>query len=179
MKKLWLVLGFLAFTAACSDKNNEEKNTEDLPMEAVLEEGEQVVVRPNFDVKFEDEVYKYNLANIQSGCDKGSEIVCAIDLAAKCTINPDFAECDKAKMPKFLFMSKESLTMDDGTSVRPTEMTVQITKIKPIDANMIEVYTKGTCNGTWFGVCEGNIIYVLNNKSGKWIVKDIYNRQSY
>lgn len=179
MKKLWLVLGVLALASACSDKQDNEENKENLPLEAVLEESEQIVVQPEFDVKYEEEVYKYNLSNISAGCDKGSEIVCAVDLAAKCTVNPDFAECDKTQMPKFMFMSKESLQMDDGTSVRPTEMTFQITKIKPIDVNMIEVYTEGTCNGTWFGLCQGKIIYVLSNKTGKWIVKDVYPRQSY
>ena len=60
-----------------------------------------------------------------------------------------------------------------------TELTFEILKIKPIDANTVEIYTKGTCNGNWFGLCNGNIIYVLSNKSGSWVVKDIYALQSF
>ena len=48
MKKFWLAFGLLVFAGACSDKQ-EEQNPENLPLEEVLEEGEQVVVRPNFE----------------------------------------------------------------------------------------------------------------------------------
>jgi len=44
---------------------------------------------------------------------------------------------------------------------------------------MIEVYTQGSCNGMWFGLCEGNIIYVLSNKNGFWAVKDVYARENF
>lgn len=171
MKKLWLVFGLLVFAGACSDKQ-EEQNPENLPLEEVLEEGEQVVVRPNFDIKFEEETYIYKFGESQAGCDKGSDVVCAIDLYAKCTLDPKGSECDKKKMPKFVFMDDESLQ-------RPTEMRFKIVKIKPVDANMIEVYTQGSCNGMWFGLCEGNIIYVLSNKNGFWAVKDVYARENF
>ena len=73
MKKLWLVFGLLVFAGACSDKQ-EEQNPENLPLEEVLEEGEQVVVRPNFDIKFEEETYTYKFGESQAGCDKGSDV---------------------------------------------------------------------------------------------------------
>lgn len=171
MNKLWLTLGLLFLTSACSDKPDEPYQT-DLAEEKVLEEGEPIVVRPNFDIKFEEETYTYKLGEKQKNCDKGSEVVCAIDLYAKCTLDPKGSACDRQKMPKFVFMEDESLQ-------RPTEMRFKIVRIKPIDANMIEVYTQSSCNGMWFGLCEGNIIYVLSNKSGGWVVKDVYARENF
>ena len=41
MKKLWLAFGLLVFAGACSDKQ-EEQNPENLPLEEVLEEGEEI-----------------------------------------------------------------------------------------------------------------------------------------
>lgn len=89
----------------------------------------------------------------------------------KCTINHKLPECDPKKLPKFTFMEDESLQ-------RPSQASFQIVKLKPIDAHTVEVYTKSDCNGVWFGLCKGNIIYVLNNRSGNWTVKDIYALQS-
>lgn len=173
MKKLWMVLVLLTFVAACSDKKDEQaQNPENVPLEKALEEGEQIVVRPDFDIKFEEVTYSYKLGKTQKGCDKGSDIVCAIDLYMKCTLNFKDSECVKNKLPKFVFMDDESLQ-------RPTEMSFKIIKIKPIDTNMIEVYTESTCNGMWFGLCEGNIIYVLSNKSGSWVVKDVYAMENF
>ena len=171
MNRLWLIFGLLFFTTACSEKQ-EKTNPETVPLEEALEEGEQIVVRPNFDVKFEEKTYTYKLGENKPGCDKGSEIVCAIDLYAKCTLEPENSTCDKGKMPKFVFMDDESLQ-------RPTEMSFKIVKIKPVDANMIEVYTESSCNGMWFGLCQGNIIYVLSNKNGGWVVKDVYARENF
>lgn len=167
MKKLWLILGVLALASACSEKESEEARIENLPLEEALEEGEQVVVQPKYDISFTNEAYSYDISNLALECDKGSDIICAIDLTLKCTINHKAKECTPAKMPKFVFMEDESLQ-------RPTKIEFKIEKIKPIDANMLEVYTKSTCNGGWFGLCQGNIIYVLNNKNGNWVVKDIY-----
>ena len=68
--------------------------------------------------------------------------------------------------------------MEDESLQRPSQASFQIVKLKPIDAHTVEVYTKSDCNGVWFGLCKGNIIYVLNNRSGNWTVKDIYALQS-
>lgn len=173
MKKLWMMLLLVAFVSGCSDKKEEQtQNTENVPLEAALEEGEQIVVQPNFDIEFEETTYRYKLGETQKGCNKGSEVACAIDLYMKCTLNFKDSECAKDKLPKFVFMDDESLQ-------RPTEMSFKITKIKPIDTHMIEVYTESTCNGMWFGLCEGNIIYVLSNKSGGWVVKDVYAMENF
>ena len=168
MKKLGSVLAAILLITACSDPQ-EQKNTdaEALPAEAVLEQGEEIVVQPKFDIQFEDMVYSYDAVNLPGKCEKGSDVICAIDLQVKCTINPKLSECDVKKLPKFTFMDDESLR-------RPTQQTFQVVKIKPIDPYTIEVYTKGTCNGVWFGLCQGNIVYVLHHKDGVWVVKDLY-----
>lgn len=69
-------------------------------------------------------------------------------------------------------------TLEDDSLQRPTKASFQIVRLKPIDANTVEVYTKSDCNGVWFGLCKGNIVYVLSNKSGSWAVKDLYALQS-
>ena len=70
-------------------------------------------------------------------------------------------------MPKFVFMEDESLQ-------RPTSQSYKITKIKPLSDGSVEVYTQSTCNGNWFGLCNGNIIYVMSHQDNHWIVKEIY-----
>ncbi len=142
MKKFWAALSAVLLISACSDKQEE---TTQAQTEQQLEAGEQVVAKPQFDIQFEDIVYNYESGNLPQGCDKGSDIVCAIDMQVKCTIDHKLAECDPKKLPKFTF---------------------------------IEVYTKSDCNGVWFGLCKGNIVYVLSNKSGSWAVKDLYALQS-
>ena len=41
-------------------------------------------------------------------------MVCAIDLYAKCTLDPKGSECDKKKMPKFVFMDDENKALIDS-----------------------------------------------------------------
>ena len=171
MKNFWFALGAVLLISSCSDKKEEQTQVSELSTEQALEAGEQIVAKPQFDIKFEEITYHYDATNLPVKCDKGSEVVCAIDLQLKCTINHKLPECDPKKLPKFTFMEDESLQ-------RPSQASFQIVKLKPIDAHTVEVYTKSDCNGVWFGLCKGNIIYVLNNRSGNWTVKDIYALQS-
>ena len=171
MKKFLFAFGALLLISACSDEKTSNQDTSTLSTQEALEEGEEIIAHPQFDVKFEDIVYQYDSNNLPQGCDKGSDMVCAIDLQVKCTINPKLQECDTKKLPRFTFMEDESLQ-------RPTQSSFQIIKLKPIDATTVEVYTKSDCNGVWFGLCKGNIVYVLSNKSGTWVVKDLYALQS-
>ncbi len=172
MNKFLYVLSALLLISACSDeKKTQQEELSTLSTQEALEEGEEIVARPQFDVEFEDIVYHYDINNLPQGCDKGSDMVCAIDLQVKCTINPKLAECDAKKLPRFTFMEDESLQ-------RPTQSSFQIVKLKPIDATTVEVYTKSECNGVWFGLCKGNIVYVLSNAKGSWVVKDLYALQS-
>ena len=172
MRKFLCAFSALLLISACSDeKKTQQEELSTLSTQEALEEGEEIVARPQFDVEFEDVVYHYDINNLPQGCDKGSDMVCAIDLQVKCTINPKLAECDAKKLPRFTFMEDESLQ-------RPTQSSFQIVKLKPIDATTVEVYTKSECNGVWFGLCKGNIVYVLNNAKGTWVVKDLYALQS-
>lgn len=171
MQKFLITLCAFLAISACSDKNENQNPAADVPLEQALDEGEKVIARPQFDIKYEEQVYSYDADHLPGKCEKGSEVVCAIDLQVKCTINHKLAECDPKKLPKFTFMEDDSLQ-------RPTTATFQIVKIKPIDPYTIEVYTKSDCNGVWFGLCKGNIVYVLNNKDGGWTVKDLYALQS-
>lgn len=120
-----------------------------------------------------EEVYSFDLNTLTSGCKNDSEIICAINMSIKCTINPDFTECDSQRenMPGFVFMRDDSLQ-------RPTSQSYKISKIKPLDNGTIEIYTQSTCNGNWFGLCNGNIIYVMSQKNGHWKVKDLYALES-
>ncbi len=117
---------------------------------------------------FEDKQFNYQNNKLSSSCKLGSEMACAVDFAVKCTLNPDYEGCRESKLPKFIFMTDEALE-------RPTEMTFKIAKIKPIHPDLVEVHTDSTCNGKWFGLCQGRIIYVLvPSENNGWRVKDIY-----
>lgn len=160
MKKILSVFLISSLLLACSPK--EEENTP--PPEASEASALQA---PSVPVS--DEVYSFELQTLTPGCSNESQMICAVNLMVKCTINPDFAECttNKDKMPKFTFMVDESLG-------RPTKQTYQITKIKPLPEGLVEVYTKSECDGKWFGLCKGNIIYVMQQKNNLWTVKDVY-----
>ena len=117
----------------------------------------------------ENEIYSYDIKNLPQTCKYPSQMVCAVELAVKCSINPSTQECQqhKKELPSFIFMEDESLQ-------RPTQQSYKITKLKPLADGSIEVYTQSTCNGNWFGLCNGNIIYVMENKENHWFVKDLY-----
>ena len=114
-------------------------------------------------------VFSFDVQNLKEGCDNSSEIVCAINATIKCILNPDFSECSKTKknMPSFVFMKDESLQ-------RPTFQSYKITKLTPRADGAVEVYTQSSCNGNWFGLCNGNIIYVMRNIDSVWKVEDMY-----
>ena len=69
--------------------------------------------------------------------------------------------------------------MEDPTLKRPTNVSYQIVKTKQITENITEVYTKMSCDGNWFGLCNGNIIYVLENLNSSWKLQDIYALQQF
>ncbi|MBQ8870668.1 MAG: hypothetical protein IJ019_04760 [Alphaproteobacteria bacterium] len=121
----------------------------------------------NKDIAIEDMVFEYKKDNLKTDCKQDSKMLCAVDFAVKCTINPEFEGCKESKLPKFIFMSDESLK-------RPTEISYKLHKMKPIAADLVEVHTDSTCNGNWFGLCQGRVIYVLVPYNDSWRVKDIY-----
>ena len=153
MKKLLSLLMVLLTISACS--KSEEQSPKPTPAPTVSID--------------KDTIFSFDINTLSVGCDNNSEIVCAINASIKCTINPEFAECAelKAFMPNFIFMQDDSLQ-------RPTSQSYKITKIKPLSDGTVEVYTQSTCNGNWFGLCNGNIIYVMDYQNNHWIVKDLY-----
>lgn len=128
---------------------------------------EKIVVAQEPKVALEDKTFSYTSENLKVGCDEDSKMICAVELAVKCTLNPDFEECADTKLPRFIFMSDEGLN-------RPTELSFKIHKIKPIASDLVEIHTNSTCNGNWFGLCQGRVIYVLVPQENSWRVKDIY-----
>ncbi|MDR1026124.1 MAG: hypothetical protein LBL47_01870 [Lactobacillus sp.] len=128
---------------------------------------ETMVLKPSFDVRYDASEHLINSQNSNVECEADSEILCAVETMVKCSINPSAEFCSKDKVPDFVFMEDENLG-------RPTEVSYQITRINPIDENMLEVHTKSNCDGTWFGLCKGNVIYVLDSSKGYIRVKDVY-----
>lgn len=116
---------------------------------------------------FEDKVYEYNAESLSDNCNLNSKMACAVDFAIKCTLNPNYSGCHEAKLPRFIFMEDENLQ-------RPTKISFKISKIKPISSDLVELHTDSTCNGNWFGLCQGRVIYVLVPLNDGWRVKDIY-----
>lgn len=114
-------------------------------------------------------VFSFDVSNLQTGCDNKSELICTINTTIKCILNPHFSECKtfEKQMPSYVFMEDESL-------IRPTFQSYKITKLVPLNDGSIEVHTQSSCNGNWFGLCNGNIIYVMRNIDSKWIITNMY-----
>ncbi len=154
MKKLFLIACCTLLITSCFKKEEKQQET---------------TTQAKIDVDISEKVYSFDLNTLTSGCDESSEIICAINTSIKCTINPEFSDCEQAKnaMPKFVFLNDENLQ-------RPTSQSYKVNKLKPLPDGTVEVYTQSTCNGNWFGLCNGNIIYIMTNKNNTWIVKEIY-----
>ncbi len=156
MKKyVAFLLVAVSLVVSCSDKSEDVSAAE-------VNNTENIAV-PEYDKK----VFSYQLGELQDGCPVNSAMICAINQAAKCTINPKHKDCDKQLLPSFIFMEDESLQ-------RPTEMSFRVYKLKPINGGLVEVYTESMCNGGWFGLCKGTIIYVLAPQGENWKVDNIY-----
>lgn len=162
MKKFWLALLAVNLVISCSEKNENE----DIPAAV---ESKQISLNqaPIFD--FADKTFSFQKDSLPETCSDDNEIVCAVMQTVICTINPAQAKCDKSLMPSFIFMEDESLD-------RPTQMSYKIIELKPLAGGQLEVHTDSTCNGNWFGLCHGRIIYVMTQQNGHWVVKDIYAR---
>lgn len=117
---------------------------------------------------FNEELHLYKASDLNSGCASDDKIFCAIERTVKCTMAPEFDECDKKYVPSFVLGKIKDV-------VRPTEMSFQIVKIKPIAGEKdIAVYTKSDCDTMWFGLCKGTVVYSLSPKGEGWAVTNIY-----
>ncbi|MBE6451958.1 MAG: hypothetical protein E7012_00515 [Alphaproteobacteria bacterium] len=157
MKNILWIFCFITLLSSCIKKEEKQINNNESTKQNIESE-----INKNT-------VFSFDINTLKEGCETQSQMICTINYSIKCTINPTFSECKqyKAFMPNFIFMQDESLK-------RPTSQSYKITKIKPLADGTIEVYTQSTCNGNWFGLCNGNIIYVMDYQNNQWTVKDIY-----
>ena len=163
MKKFLFTLCCILLLNACNDKKEEQSQPESTALLPVI----------NIPSDLMQKTYSYQKDNLPDSCSVNNEIICAIETAVKCALNPNQHSCRKDSLPDFIFYD-DAMFAEGGVAGRPTEQSFKITRIKTIDAHTIEVITLGQCNSNWFGACEGNIIYVLSNQSGSWLVKEIY-----
>ena len=155
---LFLLAGVLG-VSSCSDESDK-----------AIEESDPAAAEA---IDFDKEVFTFDAASLIEGCSAGSEMVCAINLFVKCSIDPQRPEClkNKDRLPSFVFMSDESLE-------RPTHVSYRISRLKPLPGSNVEVYTQSRCNGKWFGLCNGHIIYVMSPAGSDWNVQDVYALQT-
>lgn len=110
----------------------------------------------------------YEFDKLSEECRKDDMVFCAIEKAVKCTINPDLGVCDKESVPSFVLGKVED-------NIRPSKIGFNIVKIKPsTDSQAISVYTKSQCDASWFGLCNGTVIYLLEPSNNGWKVMNIY-----
>ncbi len=152
MKNFFFLFTFFIILAACSKTDTTAEKTQ-----AAAETLDK------------ETVFSFDVKNLIPDCNSSSEIICAINQTIKCTLNPEFEECAQAKdkIPSFVFMQDESLQ-------RPTFQSYKIIKLTPRSDGAVEVYTQSSCDGNWFGLCNGNIIYVMRNIDSVWRVTDMY-----
>ena len=114
-----------------------------------------------------DSIYTFNIENVTENCTQENPQFCAVENAVKCTVNPDSEFCKNSKLPEFIFMKDPSID-------RPSEISYKIVNKKVLPNNTTEIYTESACNGNWFGLCQGTVIYVLSPVDEAWQIKDIY-----
>ena len=135
------------------------------PQKTVSAEQKTVIVP---EPKLPDTLFTFKKDELDADCSDNNPQFCAVEQAVKCTINPELEGCKKAKLPRFIFLT------DSGID-RPTEISYKFTEKKLLNNQNVELYTDSTCNGTWFGLCHGRVIYVLAPEgNNNWSVKDIY-----
>lgn len=119
--------------------------------------------------KLPDTVFAFSKDSLPENCIEKDEQFCAVENAVKCTINPALEMCKNLNLPKFIFMQDAGLD-------RPTEISYKLTNKRVLLNDTVEIHTDSSCNGGWFGLCQGTVIYVLAQpeEQNGWYVKDIY-----
>ena len=159
MKKLIIIISLLLLFGFCGYLLHKT------PKETIVAENEEIVVQ---EPKLPETLFTFKKEELTTECKSENPQFCAIETAVKCTINPDMDGCKEAKIPQFIFIR------DSGID-RPSEISYKFTDKKLLNNQNVEFYTDSTCNGTWFGLCHGRVIYVLAPESNNsWSVKDIY-----
>ncbi len=159
MKQSLLITSLILLLSACSEESNisEQENIQAKEIQ-MFQIPETEIINQQFSFSQQSPITDYANKN---------ELINAINGAIKCTLTPHNEICTKLRLPKFILMDDESLQ-------RPSKMQYQITKIKPLAGGMLHIYTKSNCDNNWFGLCQGNIIYVLENKQNSWYVSDVF-----
>ena len=155
------MLGLLVFSYTLLKKSEKKEQINEQNAEEVVVVKEELLP---------ERTYTINIENIPNECIEQNEMLCAVEKAVKCTINSNLDECKKLELPKFIFMNEPSIE-------RPTEISYKFINKKVLPNNTVEIYTDSACNGRWFGLCQGTVIYVLVPASEtvkEWHVKDIY-----
>ncbi|MBQ7632598.1 MAG: hypothetical protein IJS88_00605 [Alphaproteobacteria bacterium] len=153
-----LMLGLFVWSLTLTRKNKTEP---------VIAQTESTPI-PQAEEKLPDDVYSFNANELTAECSEGlNDMLCSVENAIKCTLKPDMETCSRQNLPAFIFMT-------DPTVERPTEMNYKFINKKVLPNRTTEIYTESSCNGGWFGLCQGTIIYVLGQNNGKWIIRDIY-----
>lgn len=161
LKKVVVILGclvVLGFSAYLLQKTPKESQKQTQNFASVQDQTPE----------FPDTLFAFDKETLVPQCSLADPQLCAVETAVKCTINPEMANCKTADLPQFIFMK------DSGVD-RPTEISYRFTNKKVLPNQNTEFYTESSCNGTWFGLCQGTVIYVIaQNDKGTWYVKDIY-----
>ena len=160
MTKYLFFLPLIFFLTACSDENNSAPSQEEITTKKI-----QMFQIPNTDII--NKSFSFTVTDADSAFTDKNEIISAINNTIKCTLTPKNPTCQNISLPKFILMEDESLQ-------RPTQMQYKISKIMPLADGMLHVHTQSQCNNNWFGLCQGNIIYVLQNQNNTWYVSDIF-----
>lgn len=162
LKKLIVIVAMLAILGLSVVLYN--KSTPNTQPEATpAEEQNEVIAQETLP----ETIYTFNIENITGACEDENQQFCAVENAVKCTVSPELEFCSKLNLPAFIFMKDASID-------RPSEISYKIASKKVLPNNTTEIYTESACNGSWFGLCQGTVIYVLTPVNDNWQVKDIY-----
>ena len=163
LKKIIVIIAMLAIIAFSFSLY--KKSTPQLVAEVSTpeEQIEAVVVEE----KFPEDIFTFSIKDLPENCSLDNAQFCAVENSVKCTINPDLKLCADLKLPEFIFMKDPSID-------RPSEISYKIINKKVLPNGTTEIYTESACNGNWFGLCQGTVIYVISPLNEKWQVKDIY-----
>lgn len=160
-KRVFILSMFIAFAVFCLwlvFVLTGNRKTEIVPL----------AVHSSEEVELNDTLHSYKKDELSKKCENDDQVFCAIEKIVKCTINPELEFCDKGGIPSFVLVKTEE-------DIRPTEISFSITKMKPVpDSSDIVVYTKSQCNASWFGLCQGTVIYSLTTRNGIWEVNNIF-----
>ena len=160
MKKFFIFCLSLLLINACSDEQNSESASEEIQTKEI-----QMFNIPSAEIL--NQTFSFTNTDSETIFTHNNPIINAINNAIKCTLSPHTPSCASLNIPKFILMEDESLQ-------RPSKIAYKVTKIKPLAGGILHIYTQSQCNNNWFGLCQGNIIYVLQNKNDSWYVSDIF-----